>query len=82
MQPYSLYCGPEFLFPFCFLRFDSFDDCVVILHVENIELDQGPFRVPPSENVTPQQDIYPSLPARDVHFGVVECRYIPVEAFL
>jgi len=29
MQPYSLYCGPGFLFPFCFLRFDSFDDCVV-----------------------------------------------------
>lgn len=51
MQPYSLYCGPEFLFPFCFLRFDSFDDCVVILHVENIELDQGPPRFPHSENV-------------------------------
>ncbi len=26
MQPYSLYCGPGFLFPFCFLRFDSFDE--------------------------------------------------------
>ena len=59
MQPYSLYCGPGFLFPFCFLRFDSFDDCVVILHVENIELDQGPPRFPHSENVIQQQDIYP-----------------------
>ena len=57
MQPYSLYCGPGFLFPFCFLRFDSFDDCVVILHVENIELDQGPSRFPHSENVIQQQDI-------------------------
>ena len=59
MQPYSLYCGPEFLFRFRFLRFDSFDDCVVILHVENIELDQGPPSFTHSENVIQQQDIYP-----------------------
>lgn len=53
----SILCGRRVRV--CFLRFDSFDDCVVILHVENIELDQGPPRFPHSENVIQQQDIYP-----------------------
>ena len=53
----SILCGRRIRV--CFLRFDSFDDCVVILHVENIELDQGPPRFPHSENVIQQQDIYP-----------------------
>ena len=53
----SILCGRRVRV--CFLRFDAFDDCVVILHVENIELDQGPPSFPHSENVIQQQDIYP-----------------------